>query len=64
MNYTDYILAELRYAEIRARLIASDLEAIGLALKTGLITPDQAIGHLCECDAVRLVGTPPEARDG
>jgi hypothetical protein len=63
MTYTDYILAELHCAELRARLIQSDLEAIGLALRGGLITPDQAIEHLCDCDAMRLVGTPPEARD-
>ena len=35
----------------------ADLDAIGIALKGGLITPDQAILLLDDCDALRLVGT-------
>jgi hypothetical protein len=60
MNYVDYLLAELRCAALRARILASDVDAIGLALKGGLITPDQAVGLLDDCDAIRLViPTPP-----
>ena len=58
-SFTNYLLAELRCASLRARVIQTDLEAIGLALKGGLISPDQALELLHEVDALRLVGTPP-----
>ena len=58
-DFTNYLLAELRCAALRARVVQADLEAIGLALKDGLITPDQALELLHEADALRLVGTPP-----
>lgn len=56
-SFQDYLLAELRCTVLRLRLEQSDVEAIGLALKGGLITPDQAIALLHDCDALRLVGT-------
>jgi hypothetical protein len=64
MNYTDYLLAELRAASLRHRLVQSDLDAIGFALKGGLISPDQALEHLHEVDALRLFGTFPSATEG
>jgi len=54
-----YLLAEIRCATLRARLAASDLDAIGLALKGGLITPFQAIQHIEEVDALRFLGRLP-----
>src|SRR5262249_52693840 len=39
MTRVDYLLAELRCAALRARLWQADIESIGLALKTGWITP-------------------------
>jgi hypothetical protein len=56
-NRMDYLLAELRAASLRARLWQSDIDAIGIALKIGLVTPDQAIELLHDCDALHLVGT-------
>jgi hypothetical protein len=58
----DYLLAELRCAALRARLWQADIEAVGLALKGGLIDADQALELLADCDALHLVGTPPEER--
>ena len=55
MNYIDYLLGELRCASLRARIAAHDIDAIGLALKGGLISPDQAVDLLDECDAIRLL---------
>jgi hypothetical protein len=54
----EYLLAELRCASLRARLWQHDIEAIGLALKGGLVTPEQAVEMLADCDALHLVGTP------
>jgi hypothetical protein len=58
----DYLLAELRCAALRARLWQADIEAVGLALKGQLISPEQALELLADCDALHLVGTPPEER--
>jgi hypothetical protein len=54
-----YLLAEIRCATLRARLAANDLDAIGLALKGGLITPFQALQHIEEVDAFRFLGAEP-----
>jgi hypothetical protein len=52
-----YLLAELHCAEIRAKLLQANLTAIGLVLKAGLVTPEQALLLLDGCGALRLVGT-------
>jgi hypothetical protein len=51
----DYLLAELRAASLRARLWQADIEAVGLALKYGLVEPEQALELLHDCDALYLV---------
>jgi len=56
MTRIDYLLAELRCARARARLWQADIEAVGIALKGGLIHPQQALELLHDCDALRLVG--------
>jgi hypothetical protein len=43
---TEYVLAELRCASLRAQLLQADVDAIGQALKGGLITTEQALRHL------------------
>ena len=55
--FQDYLLAEIRCASLRLRVEQSDVDAIGLALKNGLITADQALVLLDDCDVLRLVGT-------
>jgi hypothetical protein len=52
----EYLLAELRCAALRARLWQSDIDAVGLALKGGFISPDQAVEHLADCGVLRLLG--------
>jgi len=52
----NYLLAELRCAALRARIWQADIDAVGLALKGGLVTPDQALELLHDCDALHLVG--------
>jgi hypothetical protein len=51
----DYLLAELRCAVLRARLWESDITAVALALKGGLISPDEALENLHDCGALHLV---------
>jgi len=52
----EYLLAELRAAALRARLWQVDIDAVGIALKAGLISPDQAVEHLSDCGLLRLLG--------
>jgi hypothetical protein len=60
-DHRDYLLAELRCAALRAELWRCDIEAVALALKGGLVTPDQALELLRDRDdALHLVGTEPE----
>ena len=54
-NYVDYLLAEIRCAVLRAKLWQNDLVAIGIALKGGFISADNALEHLADCGALRLV---------
>jgi hypothetical protein len=51
----DYLLAELRRAALRARLWQADIEAIGIALKAGWLTPEQAVEALADCDCLQLI---------
>jgi hypothetical protein len=55
MTRHEYLLAELRCAAMRARLWQSDIEAVGMALKAGLIEPEQVLELLADCDALCLV---------
>jgi hypothetical protein len=58
----EYLLAELRCASLRARLWQADIEAVGLALKGGLIEPEEALALLADCEALHLVGAVREER--
>jgi len=40
------LLAELRCASLRAKLVQLDVDAVGIAVKSGLISVEQAIGTL------------------
>jgi hypothetical protein len=56
MSRREYLLAELRAAALRARLLQADIDAVGLALKAGLIEAEQALELLADCDCLRLIG--------
>jgi len=55
MTRVDYLLAELRWASLRARLWQADIEAVGMALKAGLVDPEQALELLADCDCLQFV---------
>jgi hypothetical protein len=52
----EYLLAELRCAALRADLIRNDIVAIGLALKGGLISPDDAVQLMAGNGLLQLLG--------
>jgi hypothetical protein len=55
MTRRDYLIAELRCASLRARLWQADIDAVGMALKAGLVEPEQALVLLHECDCLQLI---------
>jgi hypothetical protein len=55
MTQRDYLLAELRCAALRARLLQADLDAVGMALKAGLVEPEQALELLADCDCLQFI---------
>jgi hypothetical protein len=61
MNRRDYLLAELRCASLRARLWKADIDAVGIALKSGLIEPEQALELLADCDCLQLISPKAES---
>jgi hypothetical protein len=55
MSRQEYLLAELRCAELRARLWQANITSIGIALKAGWISPEEAVEALADCDCLHLV---------
>lgn len=51
----DYVLAQLRCAALRARLVANDCDFIGVSLKAGLIDTITAIDWLEHAGALGMV---------
>jgi hypothetical protein len=45
-SFREYILAEIRVARVQTQLWQCQLDTVGVALKSGLITADQAIKEL------------------
>jgi len=58
---TEYLLAELRCAAVRARLWVNEIDAIGAALRAGWIDPDEAIAAIADSGCLHLLA-PAEER--
>ena len=52
----EYILAEFRCALIKARLAQCDIEAVAIALKNRIVTPEQAAAMFWDSNAVQFLG--------
>jgi hypothetical protein len=63
MNRTEYSLAELRCAALRARLAACDIDAIGIALRAGMIDADVALEWLHDGKALSYLQPKRPAKD-
>jgi len=59
MTFAEYLAAELRAASLRAKLLASEIDAIAVALSGGLITADQALVVMHGVDLLRFIGEDP-----
>jgi hypothetical protein len=58
---TEYLLAELRCASLRARLWVVEIDTIGCALRAGLIGPEEAAEVIAESGCLHLLA-PAEER--
>lgn len=56
-DFAVFVLAELRCAGLRARLMAADIDSIDTALRGNLITTDAAIEWAHEIGALGLIAT-------
>jgi len=54
-NYTDYVLAEIRCAAMRAGLARADITAVGIVLANGTINVDRALDILSDCDCLSYI---------
>jgi hypothetical protein len=59
MSFHDYLLAELRAAGLRAKILQAEIDAIGIALKGGMVTAEQAIVLMHGVDLLRFIGQDP-----
>jgi hypothetical protein len=52
---TEYLLAELRCAALRARLWVNEIDAIGTALRAGWIDPEEALEAMADSGCLHLL---------
>jgi hypothetical protein len=54
-GFTEFMLAQLRCAGLRARLIVTEIDSISVALRGNFITPDGALEWLRDAGALDLI---------
>jgi hypothetical protein len=54
-GFADYLLLNLRCAELETRLMTNELRFMRIALGAGFIDFDNALEHLAEVGALRLI---------
>lgn len=57
-SFRDFVLAELRCAHIKARMLVSEIETIGIGVRGNFIEPAQAIGALAAANALEFLSDP------
>jgi hypothetical protein len=58
-DHREFVLAQLRCASLRVRLLLIEVDTVGLGVRAGLIPPENAIEMLYYMGALDLVGQPP-----
>jgi hypothetical protein len=59
-DHREFLLAALRAATIRAKLMDADLTTIGLALKSNLIGSETAVAWIRDANLLGMVGALPD----
>jgi len=60
-SHKDFMLSALRAASLRAKMIEMDLNTVGVALKSDMVTPMEAVEWLRQIGALDFVGKIPAA---
>ncbi len=58
--HRDFLLSALRAASLRAKLFDADMTSIGVALKSHMITPEQALKWIKDIGAMDSIGMIPD----
>ena len=53
--YQRFILAKLRIARVRIKLLINEIDVIGIALKSGAIMPDEAVVALYQAESMSFL---------
>lgn len=56
-SFNELVLAHLRRAHVRARLILNHVDAAGIALRGGLVDGETALGMVAEANLLNFVLT-------
>ena len=59
-DHREFLLSALRGASMRAKLFDIDVTTIGIALRTGMISPEQAVKWIRDIGAEQAVGMIPD----
>ncbi|HEY3029109.1 MAG TPA: hypothetical protein VGJ68_02880 [Bradyrhizobium sp.] len=62
-TFRDFVLAELKCAVLRSRLMTAEIDSINAALRGNFITADDAIAWLDECGGLQYVAPTPQSTD-
>ena len=60
-DHRDFLLSALRAASLRAKMFEVEINSIGIALKSGMVTVPQALKWIKDIGALELVGLIPNA---
>ena len=63
-NQTNFLLASLRAATLRAKLVATELETVGVGLRSGILSYDDAVMWLNDLNLLVHVIFRPEPKNG
>jgi hypothetical protein len=59
--HRDFLLAALRAASLRAKMMEGEISSVGIALKGNMVTVGQAVKWLKDIGALDFIGMIPEA---
>jgi hypothetical protein len=54
-TFADHLVRELRVAHLRAKLVANEIAAMGVALRAGFIDPEVVLEHLHDVGVLHLI---------
>ncbi len=58
--HREFLLSALRAASLRARIFEVDVNTVGIALKSGMVTVPQALKWIRDIGALESMGTIPD----